>query len=97
MGACSLAAEKEAPQSALDQDSHSRKLPVNRRALRSCYNAHAPMSDEEIRAEIARQVPKTLVQLANALRSEAAQPGGPVARITLGRAADAIQKLVDGR
>ena len=55
------------------------------------------MTDEETRAEIANQIHETLVSLVVALRAETALPGGPVARITLGRAADAIQNVVNGQ
>ena len=54
------------------------------------------MTDDEIRAEIARQFQDTLVLVVAALRAEAAQRGGPVARISLGRAADAVQAVVSG-
>lgn len=54
------------------------------------------MTDDEIRAEITDQIQKTLVSLVAALRAEAAQGGGPVSRLTLRRAADALQKVVKG-
>jgi hypothetical protein len=55
------------------------------------------MKKEKVQTEIAKQIQATLVLLAAALRAEAAKPGGPVARITLGRAADAVQAVVNGK
>ncbi len=52
------------------------------------------MTDDEIRAEIARQIHDALALVAAALRHEAAQPGGPVARITLDRTATAVENVV---
>ena len=54
------------------------------------------MTDDEIRVEIANQIHDALALVVVALRSEAAQPGGPVARITLGRTAVAIENVVNG-
>ena len=52
------------------------------------------MTDDEIRAEITRQIYDTLGLLIAAIQDQARQ-GGPPSRIILRRAADAVQK--DGR
>lgn len=54
------------------------------------------MTDDEIRAEINKQIHDTLGLLIAALREQATH-GGPPSRIILGRAADAVQKVVDGQ
>ena len=55
------------------------------------------MKKDKIQAEITKQIQATLELLAAALRAEAAKPGGPVARITLGRVADAVQAVLNGK
>jgi hypothetical protein len=54
------------------------------------------MTDDEIRAEVARQLRDTLALLVAALRDQAKQ-GSPASRIILGRAADAVQNVLNGR
>jgi glucose-6-phosphate-specific signal transduction histidine kinase len=54
------------------------------------------MTDDEVRAEITKQIHDTLGLLIAALRDQATH-GAPPSRIILGRAADAVQKVVDGQ
>jgi hypothetical protein len=54
------------------------------------------MTDDEIRAEIAKQIHDTLVLLVAALRDQATH-GAPVSKKTLGRAADAVQNVMNGQ
>jgi hypothetical protein len=53
------------------------------------------MTDQEIRAEIARQVREALSHVAESLRNESGGPGGPPANKALARAANAVQAVVD--
>jgi hypothetical protein len=52
------------------------------------------MTDDEIRAEISKQIHDTLVRLVAALQ-EQAKHGAPPSRKALGRVADAVQKVVE--
>jgi hypothetical protein len=54
------------------------------------------MTDDQIREEIAKQIQDTLALLVAALRDEATR-GAPPSRKVLGRAADAVQSVVDGQ
>lgn len=54
------------------------------------------MSDDKIRAEITNQIHDTLVLLVGALRDQATH-GAPVSKKILGRAADAVQNVVNDR
>ena len=54
------------------------------------------MTDDEIRAEITKQINDTLVLLVAALRDQATH-GAPMSKKALGRAADAVQNVVNGQ
>jgi len=54
------------------------------------------MTDDEIRAEIARQVQQALAQLAVAIRARC-EKGGPVSRKAINSIADAVHEVLDGR